>query len=156
MISNNEALPRVDVVDYDPHWPTLYQREQQSLRLTAGTLFKDIEHIGSTAVPGLPAKPIIDMMASCECLDEPRFIVALDPLDYRLIKTGMLRRLLFRKSAQLSGQLFHLHIVEIDTWLERKERIMRDHLIDPAFFEEMSTLLNEVIKERKTKAINYE
>lgn len=37
-----------------------------------------------------------------------------------------------------------------------RQKIMRDHLIDPAFFEEMSTLLNEVIKERKTNAINYE
>lgn len=55
------------LVDYDPEWPTEFERERERIAGVLGGLAKGIEHYGSTSVPGLPAKPILDI------------IVALDP-----------------------------------------------------------------------------
>jgi GrpB-like predicted nucleotidyltransferase (UPF0157 family) len=49
------------IVEYDPQWPKEFEFEAQRLSRALGTLVARIEHIGSTAVPGLPAKPIIDI-----------------------------------------------------------------------------------------------
>jgi GrpB-like predicted nucleotidyltransferase (UPF0157 family) len=49
------------VVDYDTGWPALYQREEQRIRSLLGDQVLDIAHVGSTAVPGLAAKAIIDI-----------------------------------------------------------------------------------------------
>jgi GrpB-like predicted nucleotidyltransferase (UPF0157 family) len=57
-------MPRpVTIVDYDPQWPILYEEERRSVLEVAGEKILDIEHIGSTAVPDLCSKPIVDIMA---------------------------------------------------------------------------------------------
>jgi GrpB-like predicted nucleotidyltransferase (UPF0157 family) len=50
------------IVDYDPRWPELFAREADRIRNVLGRRALRIEHTGSTAVPGLAAKPIIDML----------------------------------------------------------------------------------------------
>lgn len=88
----------------------------------------ELEHIGSTAVPGLCAKPIVDMMAPVPTMQAAAAMARpLEELAYTLIETGMRNRLFFRKSAP-SGQMYHLHLVELATWHERNERLMRDYL----------------------------
>jgi GrpB-like predicted nucleotidyltransferase (UPF0157 family) len=65
------------VVPYDPCWPDLF--EQERLHLLASLpdgLVKRIEHFGSTAVPGLAAKPIVDILVEVASLDETRRIIA--------------------------------------------------------------------------------
>ncbi len=52
----------VTIVDYDPMWPTLYEKEKIKIIEALGNKALAIEHIGSTSVPGLGAKPIIDIM----------------------------------------------------------------------------------------------
>ena len=59
----------VRVVDYDQNWPILYASEWESLRRVLGGLAVDVEHVGSTAVPGLPAKPILDIAIAAGTLD---------------------------------------------------------------------------------------
>ena len=51
------------IADYDPQWPVLYEEEKNQILEAVGHKILAFEHIGSTAVPGLGAKPIIDMMA---------------------------------------------------------------------------------------------
>jgi len=53
---------KVIIVEYDPRWHEIYQEEKQRVLGVLGERALSIEHIGSTAVPGLGAKPIIDMM----------------------------------------------------------------------------------------------
>ncbi len=60
---------RVTVTDYDPQWPQKYQREKETLANILGDNRIVLYHIGSTAVPGLAAKPIIDIMAVVKSLD---------------------------------------------------------------------------------------
>lgn len=52
----------VEVQDYDPEWPALFEHERRAIRSVLPDVFADIQHIGSTAVPGLRAKPIIDIL----------------------------------------------------------------------------------------------
>jgi len=59
------------IAPYDPAWPDLFEREAARLRaLLPADLMGPIEHIGSTAVPGLAAKPVIDMLAGLSSFDE--------------------------------------------------------------------------------------
>ncbi|MGA1871720.1 MAG: GrpB family protein [bacterium] len=55
-------MTKIQVVDYDPSWPRLFETENILLRQTLGGIVIEIHHIGSTAVPGLAAKPIIDIL----------------------------------------------------------------------------------------------
>ena len=59
----------VEIVDYDPSWPALFAAERDGLRALLGDLVDDIHHIGSTSVPGLAAKPKIDMDAVIRSAD---------------------------------------------------------------------------------------
>jgi len=57
-------IPRpITIVPYNPSWPVFYEREKRRILQVIGECVVDIDHIGSTAVPGLSAKPIIDIMA---------------------------------------------------------------------------------------------
>jgi GrpB-like predicted nucleotidyltransferase (UPF0157 family) len=67
----------VGIVPYDPSWPELFRREAEHLRacIPAG-LIRRIEHFGSTAVPGLAAKPIVDMLIEVASLRSARTEIA--------------------------------------------------------------------------------
>ena len=53
----------VRVVEYDAHWPALFAAERQRIRAECGTLPLRLEHVGGTAIPGMCAKPVLDMVA---------------------------------------------------------------------------------------------
>jgi len=128
-MSETEALNAVEVLPYDPMWPALFAAERIELLKLGGAQIVELEHIGSTGVPGLRAKPIIDIMAAVPTLAEGEALVArLGRRGYRLIETGMTDRLFLRRRSQPDGQVFHLHIVTQSAWRHRHERLMRDHL----------------------------
>src|SRR5262245_65436481 len=58
----------VQLVAYQADWPDLFKHERHVLHQHLGSLFLDIQHIGSTAVPGLDAKPILDVVAAVASL----------------------------------------------------------------------------------------
>ena len=67
------GTPATAVVPYDPAWPGLFDEERRRLLDTIGAwLAGPVEHIGSTAIPGLSAKPVIDIMAGVASLDASR------------------------------------------------------------------------------------
>ncbi len=126
---NKQLRHSVEIVDYDPKWVELFATERKVLLASTGSYFVELEHIGSTAIPNQQAKPIIDIMAAIHSLDElDDFLPALERLNYQLIDAGMYNRYFLRKLDKSNGQTFHLHIVELSTWAERKERLMRDYL----------------------------
>jgi GrpB-like predicted nucleotidyltransferase (UPF0157 family) len=61
---------RVQVVPYDDAWPALFEAEAAQIRAALGGELRVIEHVGSTSVPGLAAKPVIDIAISVESLDD--------------------------------------------------------------------------------------
>lgn len=72
----------IEIVPYDPDWPEEFCRVGEPLRAALGDLALRIDHIGSTAVPGLAAKDIIDVQVTAATLDAEAFVAALAPLGY--------------------------------------------------------------------------
>ena len=111
----------VELVDYDPSWPRRFAAERDRLApLLPGA---EIHHIGSTAVPGMTAKPVIDIMALVGELDEPiERLVAHGgyqfPEHYNTTLTR--RRWLCRPSA--THRTHHLQLVDDPAELERRLR----------------------------------
>ena len=73
----------VEIREYDPEWPPLYAREEARLRSVLGDRVARIEHAGSTSVPGLPAKPIIDIVLEVpDSADEAAYVPDLEAAGY--------------------------------------------------------------------------
>ncbi|HLK62452.1 MAG TPA: GrpB family protein [Bryobacteraceae bacterium] len=83
-----ELTPRtspIEIVDYDRQWPRLFAREADRISCALAGLALAIEHAGSTSVPELPAKPIIDIvLAVRDSADETSYAPALEAAGYRL------------------------------------------------------------------------
>lgn len=76
---------RVVVVDYDEQWPGLYAREAERIRAVLGDRALAVSHVGSTSVPGLPAKPIVDIdLTVADSADEQAYVPALENAGYVL------------------------------------------------------------------------
>jgi len=83
------APNRVDgpivLAEYDPAWAVLYEREAERVNATLGSRVRLLEHAGSTSVPGLAAKPIIDMvLAVADSADEAAYVPQLESAGYVL------------------------------------------------------------------------
>ncbi len=75
----------ITLVAYDPTWPAHFEREVRRIREALGNRARRIEHIGSTAVPCLVAKPIIDiLLVVADSADEPSYVPALERAGYVL------------------------------------------------------------------------
>ncbi len=136
----------MEVVDYDPGWPDCFRQERDRLRSALPGLFADIQHIGSTAVPGLAAKPVVDMMASVENLDQALAAVAdIEGLGYRYVpEAGLPGRLFFKRDAD-ARRSHHLQVVEHATLHTRSQLLLRDLLRrDPVARERYAELKRDL------------
>jgi GrpB-like predicted nucleotidyltransferase (UPF0157 family) len=75
----------IQIVDYDPEWPRLFEREAERIQATLGDRVLLLEHVGSTSVPGLAAKPKIDvLLVVADSADEPAYVPTLEAAGYVL------------------------------------------------------------------------
>ncbi len=143
----------IEVVDYDDAWPRNADAACVELRDSLPGLFTEIEHIGSTSVPGLVAKPIIDLMAAAEDLAQ----VAAQDATLRLIgyqrhDTGMPGRLFYRRDEN-GRRAYHLHVVPATTWATRNELLLRDYLrANPADAQRYGALKRELAVRHEASA----
>jgi len=73
------------LAEYDPAWPVLYEREASRIRATLGPLALQVEHVGSTSVPGLAAKPRVDIVLVVpDSADERAYVPPLERAGYVL------------------------------------------------------------------------
>lgn len=73
------------IIDYDPQWPEIFRREADGIRSMLGCRALQIEHIGSTSVPGLAAKPIIDvLLVVADSSDEHTYVPIMESAGYLL------------------------------------------------------------------------
>ena len=119
----------VEIVPYDPSWPRRFEEEADVLRQALATwLVGPIEHIGSTAVPGLAAKPVIDIMAGVKTLDGSRpAIAAAAELDYRYAPYQAEIEHWFCKPS-FAFRTHHLHLIPVGTRQWLRPIAFRDHL----------------------------
>ena len=104
------------VCDYDPNWPTLFEQERTRIKNVLGSFALAIEHMGSTAVPGLPSKPIIDLLVGVPSLEEAteRCIEPIEALGYKYVPeyaSWIPGELFFRKGPP-GPWTHHVHLME--------------------------------------------
>lgn len=138
LIGTNHPVDIVELRDHDPSWREEFLRERERLTSTLGADALRIDHVGSTAVPGLRAKPIIDIMVSVERLYLDIFVGRLAILDYVYVPIDAEDRLFFRKGLP---RTHHLHLVLDGSEEFRKHILFRDRLIaNPEEAEEYAAL----------------
>ncbi len=130
----------VEIVAYDPAWPAAYAAERERL---AALLANGVElhHFGSTAVPGLAAKPVIDMIALVDDLDAPiAALVQRGGYQYPQAFNATLTHRRFLCYPTAAHRTHHLHLVDKPEELERRLRF-RDRLrTDRALANEYAAL----------------
>ncbi len=133
---DNTCAPRaprkqVIVVDYDPTWPQAFAAAKAEILEAVGSDVECVEHVGSTAVAGLPAKPIIDIQVGVRDWNEAEAIVG--PLGargwvYRGEPPAIPGRRLFRKHDAANCWTYHLHVLRISSALWNEMLDFRDYL----------------------------
>jgi GrpB-like predicted nucleotidyltransferase (UPF0157 family) len=126
------------VVEYDPRWPDLYERARFDLMAALPDAIVRIEHVGSTAVPGLAAKPVIDIAVGVDSLEREGLVEQIAALGYAYVpeyEEELPFRRFFRRgypdrelhpTIEKSG--YHLHVVEAGHAFMRADVAFRDHL----------------------------
>lgn len=112
---------------YHNEWPTLFQAEAMQLQVAIGAHVLDIQHVGSTAIPGLPAKPILDIGVAVENFEAATVCIQpLEALGYRYRgEAGIPRRHYFVKG---EPRTHHLHMNEISSADWQQQIAFRDYL----------------------------
>lgn len=126
-----EIEPQAIVVaDYDPAWPERFRREEARIRAALGGAALSIEHIGSTSVPGLAAKPVVDILLVVgDSSDEASYLPALEGAGYllRVREPDFHEHRMFRTPAKD----VHVHVYsagspEIGRYLLLRDRLRGD------------------------------
>lgn len=120
------------MTDYDPNWPTLFEQERARIKNALGSFALAIEHVGSTAVPGLPSKPIIDLLVGVPNLEEAqeRCIDPIEALGYNYIPeyaSWLPDELFFRKGPP-GPWTHHVHLMKPSNPHWEALLVFRDYL----------------------------
>ncbi|MFN0124882.1 MAG: GrpB family protein [Blastocatellia bacterium] len=113
---------------YDDGWQTLFQEEKSRLQAAIGGYVLDLQHIGSTSVPGMPAKPILDIGIAVDNFEKAaRCIPLMEQAGYVYRgEYGIARRHYFVKG---DPRTHHAHMLEIDSAAWKNHLLFRDYLI---------------------------
>lgn len=138
--------PFVKLTEYNPDWEKQFEYEKNRIVGVLDHNVIGIEHIGSTSIKGLAAKPIIDIMVGVRDLDEVSdFVRPLSEIEYEYVpKPEFKDRRFFRKGLWGQGTC-HLHICEFNgmEWVEKL--LFRDYLrLHPQAAEEYASLKKEL------------
>jgi len=120
---------KVLVVPYRPGWKSAFRREAALLRSTFGGAVLGVEHIGSTAVEGMAAKPIIDLMCAVAGLDGARaFRPRLEALGYEYRPDEAVPDRLFFAKGPRERRTHHLSLTEPGSTFYEEKLLFRDYL----------------------------
>jgi GrpB-like predicted nucleotidyltransferase (UPF0157 family) len=129
----------INIVDYDPAWPDLFEREARRIREALGDVVLQLEHVGSTSVPQLAAKPVIDLLLVVQdSSDEAAYLPTLEQGRYvlRIREPGWHEhRLLKGPDTNINLHVFSTGCIEIDRMLRFRERL-RAHPADRELYEQ--------------------
>lgn len=140
---------------HHPDWKRLFEAEKGRLQKAVGKHVCDIQHVGSTAIPGIPAKPIIDIGIGVDNFEEASICV--EPIkalgyDYRG-ECGIPRRHFFVRG---EPRLFHIHMLEINGEEWDKHLLFRDYLVQhPEIAREYAKVKTGLAAEFANERENY-
>jgi GrpB-like predicted nucleotidyltransferase (UPF0157 family) len=117
----------IEVVDADPAWPARFAEMRARLTEALGPTARRIDHVGSTAVPGLAAKPIVDIQLSVpDVEDEAAYLAPVEACGLVLRFTEPGHR--YFRPPQGLPRLWHVHVCTIGSLWERDHLLFRDYL----------------------------
>ena len=117
----------IELAPSDPEWPRTFEREAAAIQSVLGERVRLLEHVGSTAVPGLPAKPIVDIVLEvADSADEPAYIPALEAAGYTL----RIREPGWYEHRVLKGPTVNINLHVFSAGCPETQRMLafRDHL----------------------------
>lgn len=117
------------IVEYDPRWPAMFERERERIRGALGVRSLAIEHIGSTAVPGLAAKPIIDILVGVrQASDLDGCIGPLTTIGYTYDPFPEFPERRFFRDGQMGAGPHHVHCTRYGSDFWEDKLLFRDWL----------------------------
>lgn len=145
------GVPRSEVrlASHDPRWLDCYTAAETDLKKCLGNRLIAIEHVGSTAVPGLDAKPIIDIMVGVASLDlAPDLMSNLEQLGYEHHPADTVAGRVFFSKGPESGRTHHLSVCEVgsDFWL--RQTAFRDALRADSLLRQQYAALKQQLAQR--------
>jgi GrpB-like predicted nucleotidyltransferase (UPF0157 family) len=121
--------PAVRIVDYDPAWPALAAAELRRIAEALGEVALRLEHVGSTAVPGLAAKPILDLQLSVSAIQpRERYVEPLERLGYLFVPEPESPDYHFFAKPPERPRTHHLHVCEAAGEHEHRHLAVRHFL----------------------------
>jgi GrpB-like predicted nucleotidyltransferase (UPF0157 family) len=121
--------PAVRIVDYDPAWPGLAEAELRRIGWALAEVAVRLEHVGSTAVPGLAAKPIIDLQVCVDSIQpRKRYVESLEKLGYLFVPAPESPDLHFFAKPAARPRTHHLHVCAAGSEHELRHIAVRDYL----------------------------
>lgn len=146
----------IEIVDYDSLWPARFRDIASEIRGALGDVALRIDHIGSTAVPGLAAKPIIDVQISVDSFEpvEP-FRSPLEALGwvYRADNPDLTKRY-FRESP--GNPRTHIHVRRIGSFSQQFPLLFRDYLrIDQGAADEYAAMKRTLAAKYPQSGLDY-
>lgn len=140
-MSPSDKTRKIDVVEYDPSWPGLFDLEAERIKQALGHNCIEIHHIGSTSIPGLSAKPIIDMLPVVRNIqDIDKSTKAMESLGYEAKgEYGIAFRRYFQKGNDLRTHNVHVYQEadpEISRYLKFRDW-MRSHTSDAENYDRL-------------------
>jgi len=121
----------VVIVDYDLRWPRMFAEERARILAAIGSRDVTVEHVGSTAVPGLVAKPIIDILVGVRRLDEATACIPpLEHIGYEYIPEREIERpeRRFLAKPTTKPRTHHIHMVEAGSAFWDRHLLFRDYM----------------------------
>lgn len=148
---------KVRLLSYSPEWKKLYKKEEKLLRSAIGEYVLDIQHVGSTSIPGCKAKPIIDIAVGVKSLKAgEKCIKPLERLGYEYKHAaGIKGRHFFAKGSEMY-RTHYIHIEKINGKLWKNHILFRDYLCShKAVVKEYNKLKEKLAKKYKDDRDTY-
>jgi GrpB-like predicted nucleotidyltransferase (UPF0157 family) len=152
MSQSDKNKRKVEIVPYNPNWEQNFKDEATKIKKIFKQIFVDIHHIGSTAIPLVKAKPIIDIMVEVKDINKvDRYNNKMEESGYEVLgEFGIPKRRFFQKGG--NNRTHHVHIFEKGSPQIKRHIDFRDYLIaHPTIAREYSLL-----KEKLAKKYHYD
>lgn len=137
---------KAEITPFDPEWTTTY--EVESLKVMEALMLRNIHHIGSTSIPGIYAKPIIDMLGEADDIEKVDSLNSrIEKLGYESLgEFGIAGRRYFRKDVD-RVRTFHLHVFEKESDEALRHLRFRDFMnAHPEWAKKYSDLKRKLVR----------
>lgn len=142
---------KVVIAEYDPTWPERFESERALLAEALGDLPRRIEHIGSTSVPGLAAKPLVDILVTLDDVrDEARYRPAIEGLGFELRVDEPEHKAFRRPDRTVNLHVWRDDDLEVAKYITFRDRL-RSHPEDRILYETKKRELAE----REWRDVNF-